>query len=109
LTASVSDGSGRSARDQEFLALLSEAQARLRMSPPPDETLRRSSIIRVGCFELSLTEAQLSGSEIPPLWIELFDHCAGTSLDGAGFHDLGEGVQLVARFVEEAQRRDGRE
>jgi hypothetical protein len=84
-------------RDQIAQRLV-EAYAQLPMTPPNRVGTRTVTLGQFGCAKVHLTQLprEQTGSSIPPLWLEVFSHDDGTTIDGYGCFDLEENELTAA-------------
>jgi hypothetical protein len=62
------------------------------------------TLARHGEFEVRLIELpQDPQSDNIPLWIELFEHVSGTTLDSCGGHDLAHMAVAAGAFISQAR------
>jgi hypothetical protein len=69
---------------------------------------RSATLVRLGQFEVRLTEFPLDRMPIVPLWVDLFDCERRKLLDARGFSELEDGFEAVRELVVEARSRHER-
>ena len=69
-----------------------------------DEGMRIAPLARFGSYEVRLCEpADEVALETFPIWIELYCHARGVSLDSCGRDDLDDAVATADAFIERAK------
>jgi hypothetical protein len=76
----------------------------LYLVPPGDDGARTVSLARFGAYEVRLVEVTPDlSAEIPPLWLELYAHGIGSSLDSCGCDEFEDAVLVAAELVAQAK------
>jgi hypothetical protein len=69
-----------------------------------DEGIRVASLARFGCYEVRLCEPPADVAvETFPVWMELYCHTRGVTLDSCGRDELDDAVATADAFIERAK------
>ena len=68
------------------------AYVQLALAPDQANGSRRITVAQFGQLEVRLTEFPLKGvpSNIPPLWVEVYSHASGSTIDSFGCFEFDE-------------------
>jgi hypothetical protein len=65
---------------------------------------RYVSVARIGKYEIRMFNGSPARSgDAPPLWIELFDHVTGTSVDSSSCHEIDDAVSAFDAMARQAR------
>jgi hypothetical protein len=89
--------------------MLISACTRLFLLPERLDGLRHTIVASFGTYEVRLADVPTPRAtpEVPPIWLELYDHLAERSVDSAGCWDLDEAETALKALNAEALCRNG--
>jgi hypothetical protein len=84
---------------------LIRAYLRLYLVPPDEDGVKRVSFARFGAYEVRLFEpTQDVMLDTMPLWMELYDHDRGETVDSFGSDELEAAVEAADELMRVARR-----
>lgn len=102
-------------RDTKMCTKSSEASDRLRITqayialsgiPGSNSAPATVSIVRIGEYEIRMFNGLPAASDMPLLWMELFDHDTKVSIDSCGFREIDEAVSAFDGLAAQVRKLD---
>jgi hypothetical protein len=88
---------------------VTQAYVSLSSVPESDAGTRIASLARCGDLEIRLIEfSRATDDGEPAIWVDLYDHALGVTIDSCRCSDLDEAVSAAEHLFSQARLADGR-
>jgi hypothetical protein len=83
---------------------ITQAYIRLLLAPEIKDGEKTVSLARIGSYEIRLVEVPgPSTPDAPPLWMELYDHDAESTIDSCSCQEIEEAMAAAEYLVSQAR------
>ena len=96
----------KSSTHRSVALTVTQAYVRLFSVSASESGVRSVPLARFGNYEVRLAElpSMAFAADLPPLWMELYDHQIRSSIDGCGCSDLEDAIPAAEDLLSQAQQ-----